>query len=149
MTESVRQRAEDVIRLSMAEPEYLGNVATRKRTRDLIESAMNAVEAETDCAARSPMSCGHPRACWQRGKHGDGCDHDYGACQATMDCVACAEIRVYRQALAEIVGEIKTRAWLKDGRGSYEWNDDDYRREAGWVMDAVRIIAEKALEKRQ
>jgi hypothetical protein len=62
-----------------------------------------------------------------------------------MDCIACAEIRVYRQALAEIIGEIKSRQWLREGRGSYEWNDDDYRREAGWCMDAVRKIAEVAL----
>lgn len=58
---------------------------------------------------------------------------------------ACAEIRVYRQALWEIVSEVKARAWLKDGRGPYEWNDDDYRREAGWCMDAVRQHAENAL----
>jgi hypothetical protein len=61
-------------------------------------------------------------------------------------CVACVSERRYRDALNAILTEIKARAWLREGRGPYEWNDDDYRREAGWCMDAVRKIAEEALK---
>ncbi len=60
-------------------------------------------------------------------------------------CGGCVE-RPFREALHEIVAEIKGREWLRHGRGPYAWNDDDYRREAGWdatlaqCADEVRRI---------
>lgn len=34
--------------------------------------------------------------------------------------------------------EITGRMWLIDGRGSYEWDDDRYRREFGWAVHALQ-----------
>ena len=55
-----------------------------------------------------------------------------------------AECAAMREALWKIIQEIRMRGWLKNGRGSYSWNDDDYRREAGWLMNGVSKIAEEA-----
>jgi hypothetical protein len=48
-------------------------------------------------------------------------------------------------ALGKIVDEVKGRVWIADGRGSYEWDDDRYRAEAGEGFAAVKKIAVDAL----
>ena len=48
-------------------------------------------------------------------------------------------------ALAAIVREVNGRAWIQDGRGSYEWDDDRYKQEAYWAFGAVKKIAVEAL----
>jgi hypothetical protein len=48
-------------------------------------------------------------------------------------------------ALGKIVDEVKGRGWIADGRGSYEWDDDRYRNEAGEGFAAVKKIAVDAL----
>ena len=50
-----------------------------------------------------------------------------------------------RLALRAILDEIESRKWILDGRGSYEWDDDRYRQETRWVMEAVTKIANDAL----
>lgn len=49
--------------------------------------------------------------------------------------------------LAAALVEVKKRAeggrWISEGRGSYKYDEDDYRKETGWlVADVVRIAAE-------
>lgn len=48
-------------------------------------------------------------------------------------------------ALAEITAEVKGRRWICQGRGSYTYDDDRYRREAGFAFDAIEKIAVAAL----
>jgi Lar family restriction alleviation protein len=33
--------------------------------------------------------------------------------------------------------EIRGRMWLTEGRGSYEWDDDRYRQEFEWAVEAI------------
>jgi hypothetical protein len=49
------------------------------------------------------------------------------------------------QAVDEIVKEAQGRLWIVEGRGSYEWNDDGYRKETGFALRAVIEIGKKAL----
>lgn len=42
----------------------------------------------------------------------------------------------------EIDSEIKGRMWLIEGRGSYEWDDDRYRQEFGWAVQALEAKME-------
>jgi hypothetical protein len=39
--------------------------------------------------------------------------------------------------------EMEGRSWITEGRGPYEWSDDDYRKEAGWAFEAVLSIIAK------
>jgi hypothetical protein len=48
-------------------------------------------------------------------------------------------------ALQKIRDHVRGHSWLLDGRGSYEWDDDRYREEAGHAMRPVIEIAAKAL----
>jgi hypothetical protein len=49
------------------------------------------------------------------------------------------------KALADIVVRAKSSAWVAEGRGSYEWDDDEYRKETRRMLDAIIGIAEPAL----
>jgi hypothetical protein len=49
-------------------------------------------------------------------------------------------------ALSDIKKHVGGYAWLLEGRGSYEWNDDRYRDEAGYAMRPTVEIAERALQ---
>lgn len=42
----------------------------------------------------------------------------------------------------EIDSEIKGRMWLIEGRGPYEWDDDRYRQEFGWAVQALETKLE-------
>lgn len=48
-------------------------------------------------------------------------------------------------ALNAIKSHVKAHGWVLEGRGSYEWDDERYRDEAGNAMRPVIEIAEKAL----
>lgn len=48
-------------------------------------------------------------------------------------------------AIAHMVGSARSRSWIRDGRGMYEWDDEDYRLEAGWALDDLIRIGEQAL----
>lgn len=54
-----------------------------------------------------------------------------------------------RTGLANALAEVKARAqasyWIVEGRGSYTWNDERYRRETGKVLEEIGGIATKAL----
>jgi hypothetical protein len=52
----------------------------------------------------------------------------------------------FRKALVRIVAEIKARRWITEGRGPYRYDDDEYRRETGYALDAIEKIAQEALE---
>lgn len=42
-------------------------------------------------------------------------------------------------ALTELHAAIRSRDWVLEGRGSYEWDDDDYRAEFSlWVRDVTK-----------
>lgn len=47
--------------------------------------------------------------------------------------------------LALVRAEVSKRRWIAEGRGSYEYDDDRYRKETGLALDAIDKIAEKAL----
>lgn len=42
-----------------------------------------------------------------------------------------------------IKDEIKSRQWITEGRGPYEWDDDRYREEAGLAFDAILDLIQK------
>lgn len=48
-------------------------------------------------------------------------------------------------ALGAVLKEVEGRRWVVQGRGSYEWNDDKYRQETGWALEAIEKIATDAL----
>jgi hypothetical protein len=48
-------------------------------------------------------------------------------------------------AIDAMVKEAAGRLWVVEGRGSYEWNDDRYRKETGAALRAVIEIGKKAL----
>lgn len=48
-------------------------------------------------------------------------------------------------ALGQIRATVNGRAWVAEGRGPYEWDDDRYRAEAGDALRTVAAIAESAL----
>ncbi len=49
------------------------------------------------------------------------------------------------QALVDVRDEVRSRSWLLEGRGPYEWDDDKYKDEAGQAMRKVAGIAGDAL----
>lgn len=49
------------------------------------------------------------------------------------------------QAIDEMVKEAQGRLWIVEGRGSYEWDDERYRKEAGLALRAVVMLGKKAL----
>ncbi len=54
-----------------------------------------------------------------------------------------------RTGLAKALADVRARAqasyWIVEGRGSYAWNDDRYRRETGKALEEITGIATKAL----
>ncbi len=48
-------------------------------------------------------------------------------------------------ALAAINDEVNGRRWICEGRGSYAYDDDRYRQETRWALDAIGKIATDAL----
>ncbi|MGA7885251.1 MAG: hypothetical protein WCA44_05865 [Acidobacteriaceae bacterium] len=56
--------------------------------------------------------------------------------------VAEAANELDRRSLWEVIraidAEITGRMWLIEGRGSYEWDDDRYRQEFGWAVNALQ-----------
>jgi hypothetical protein len=48
-------------------------------------------------------------------------------------------------ALSRIIKEIRSRSWILEGRGAYEWDDDRYKEEAGLAMREAKNIADDAL----
>jgi hypothetical protein len=48
-------------------------------------------------------------------------------------------------AIDRMVKEASGRLWIVEGRGSYEWDDDRYRKEAGDALRAVIEIGKSAL----
>ena len=48
-------------------------------------------------------------------------------------------------ALAKVIVEAKARRWVVEGRGCYEFDDDKYRKETGFALDAIEKIAYDAL----
>jgi hypothetical protein len=48
-------------------------------------------------------------------------------------------------ALGQIRATVNGRAWVAEGRGPYEWDDDRYKAEAGDALRTVAEIAESAL----
>lgn len=42
----------------------------------------------------------------------------------------------------QIDDEITGRMWLLEGRGCYEWDDDRYRQEFGWAVNALQAKLE-------
>jgi hypothetical protein len=48
-------------------------------------------------------------------------------------------------ALAAIREEVKGRRWICEGRGPYQYDDDRYRKETGFALDAIEKLAADAL----
>jgi hypothetical protein len=49
------------------------------------------------------------------------------------------------KAIDDMVHEATGRLWITEGRGAYEWDDEEYRRETGHALRAVIEIGKKAL----
>lgn len=50
-------------------------------------------------------------------------------------------------ALAEVVEVVKGFRWVTEGRGPYTWDDDEYRKEMGRMLDKIGGLASDALQK--
>ena len=48
-------------------------------------------------------------------------------------------------ALDAVRREVDGRAWILDGRGNYEWDDERYRAEAGYALHEIARICNEAL----
>lgn len=48
-------------------------------------------------------------------------------------------------ALVDVTSLTRAYRWIVEGRGSYEWDDDEYRRETGRALEAIRARANAAL----
>ncbi len=48
-------------------------------------------------------------------------------------------------AVARMVKDASGRLWVTEGRGSYEWNDDRYKEEAGEALRSIIAIGKEAL----
>ena len=57
----------------------------------------------------------------------------------------CEDNQRLREYLARIKREATSRHHLTESRGSYRWNDNDYRREFGWALDVFYRLANEAL----
>lgn len=49
--------------------------------------------------------------------------------------------------LAQMVKTVEGYHWITEGRGPYAYNDDEYRKEAGYMLDKLLEIANDALRK--
>lgn len=49
------------------------------------------------------------------------------------------------KALAEVKKLAKSYSWILEGRGPYEWDDNEYRREAGRMIDSIMEACDEAL----
>lgn len=45
-----------------------------------------------------------------------------------------------------VKGEITAKGWMFEGRGPYQWDDDQYREEAGRAFEAMRAVVELAIK---
>lgn len=84
----------------------------------------------------------------------DGCDCDFPQMSRDINILTQQFIAQARQALEDdasdlwkitnaIKDEVKSRSWIMDGRGSYEWNDDRYRDETKIAFEAIlKIISD-------
>lgn len=48
-------------------------------------------------------------------------------------------------ALSKCKAAAENRKWIVEGRGSYTWDDDEYRREAGYALDEITALCGTAL----
>jgi hypothetical protein len=51
----------------------------------------------------------------------------------------------YNCTLQNVIRKIRSYSWILDGRGNYEWDDDDYRKEAGYAFGEVIAIAQDGI----
>lgn len=71
-------------------------------------------------------------------------DHEEAevVCDVCNDAFAKGRKSVDRRTLWSVVSaidaEISGRMWLIEGRGSYEWDDDTYKKEFGWAIHALQ-----------
>lgn len=72
------------------------------------------------------------------------CDYNGHLIQKLKDC-----LHRDQTGLVHALQGIKTRAessiWISDGRGNYQYNDDDYRKEARWALEAIVTLVNDAL----
>src|SRR5687768_8162932 len=50
------------------------------------------------------------------------------------------------KALAEVNKTVDSYHWITEGRGPYAYNDDEYRKEAGYMLEAIKKIADNGLQ---
>ena len=46
------------------------------------------------------------------------------------------------KAVSTMERAIKSRFWLRDGRGCYAWDDEDYQKEFGQAIDEIDVAME-------
>ena len=73
------------------------------------------------------------------------CAHDANLKNAELRAALDRDKTGLAHALAEIVNEVKARRWVVQGRGDYAFDDDRYRQETGWALDAIEKLANDAL----
>ena len=60
------------------------------------------------------------------------------------------EFKLDSDALFDIINgvrqELDAKAWMFEGRGPYQWDDDQYREEAGRTFDTIRKVVEEAVK---
>jgi len=68
------------------------------------------------------------------------------AAEAERDRLLRAESDALFDLINAVKKEILSRDWILEGRGPYEWDDEDYKREAGWAFQAMQEILDKAVK---
>lgn len=51
------------------------------------------------------------------------------------------------RGLEQVVGLVAGYEWVAEGRGCYEWDDDEYRKEMKRMLDGIREVAQGTVDR--
>jgi len=125
------------LREQLAEEREAGiNMKTQNRIRDLVIELSGASDGDIDgggCDSGDPVDLSLSEICQGFAFLKDA---HYAEVERLKD-VLHADKTGLAAALDKCVTLAQARMWIVDGRGSYSWDDDKYRREAGWALREI------------
>ena len=114
-----------------------------KITEKLVELVQKYADKACSCEVMMGFSCGVHKEVREDLKEAEELPRE----DTSYDVVQ--GLQAESDALFDIINEIKkeldARWWIFEGRGSYAWDDDQYRRETGWSFNAIRDLLEIAV----
>lgn len=51
------------------------------------------------------------------------------------------------RGLEQVIGLVAGYEWVTEGRGPYEWDDDEYRKEMRRMLDGIRAVAQEHIDR--